>query len=275
MGNLVPADRKLYALRDVTATVDSLPLIASSIMSKKLASGSDVIVLDVKTGSGAFMKDPESSGKLAEIMVDIGRSAGKKIVAFVTDMNQPLGNAVGNALEVQEAVEILKGMHEGDLKTVSLSLAAMMVFLSGLARSLEEAEYMTADALNSGRALSSLADMIAAQGGDRRVADNCSLLPQAGKRVEVLSDVSGYIQLIRTDEIGLAASLLGSGRMKKEDRIDPAVGYGFQKGGDYGKVTGWQHFMSILKLPDEAVSRFKAAYTLGKENRKSRISYTV
>lgn len=222
--NLVPADKMLYALRDVTGTVDNISLIASSVMSKKLAAGSDAIVLDVKTGSGAFMKSVKDSAALARIMVEIGKRAGRKTVALVTDMNQPLGNAIGNALEVREAVEILQGGHDGDLKTLSCALAAEMVLLAGLAEDRSEAEIKVADALASGRALERFGMMINAQGGDVRVVHDTSLLPKASRRLPVTAANGGIISSIDAEAIGASAQLLGAGRFKKSDIIDPAVG---------------------------------------------------
>ncbi len=270
-GNLVPADKKLYALRDVTGTVDNVSLIASSIMSKKLAAGSDAIVLDVKTGSGAFMKTASASENLARMMVDIGRMAGKRMVALVTDMNQPLGNAVGNALEVREAIEILSGMHEGDLKAVSLALAARMIFLSGLSSSVSEAERTAEAALASGKALSSLAGMIEAQSGDPRVTEDCGLLPRAKSQISVTAESSGFIRSMKTDEIGVSALLLGAGRMRKEDRIDPAVGIWLSKRiGDpvsKGEELAVFHVNSEASL-DESLRRFRDALVIGPERPK-------
>lgn len=223
--NLVPADKKLYALRDVTGTVDNISLIAASIMSKKLASGSDAIVLDVKTGSGAFMKARKDSVALARTMVDIGKLAGRKVSALVTDMSQPLGLAVGNALEVIEAVEILRGEHgQGDLAKVSKALAARMLVESGLAEDAASAKPKLDAAIADGSGLAALRGMIEAQGGEPRVCDDLSLLPTATKRVEAKALRSGTVASMRCDEIGMAALLLGAGRRKKEDSIDPAVG---------------------------------------------------
>ncbi len=228
--NLVPADKKLYALRDVTATVDNMSLIAASIMSKKLASGSDAIVLDVKTGSGAFMVKLEDSKALGRAMVDIGNMAGRKTVALVTDMNQPLGDAVGNALEVQEAIEILSGQHKnGDLRKVSMALASRMLVVSNLAENIEQAEGMLETVLASGKALECLASMIEAQGGDASVTKDIKRLPQASKTIEVKSASSGWITSMENAEIGLSAMLLGAGRQTKEDVIDPAVGLWMRK----------------------------------------------
>lgn len=225
---LVPADKLLYALRDVTGTVDNMSLIASSIISKKLASGAGAIVLDVKTGNGAFMESREQAVELARLMVDIGQMTQKKFTALVTDMNQPLGNAVGNALEVQEAVEILQGKHEGDLKTVSLALAAHMVMAGGAASNENEAHEKIGRALGSGRALEKLAQMIEAQGGHPGVCDDTGLLPRARKTITIEAGRKGYIHGIATDQIGYAALLLGAGRIQKTDTIDPAVGIWMQ-----------------------------------------------
>jgi len=228
--NLVPADKKLYSLRDVTGTVDNISLIAGSIMSKKLASGSDVIVLDVKAGNGAFMRNPEEAAELAKIMVKIGNNAGRKTVALVTDMNQPLGNAVGNALEVQEAIEILQGKHlGGDLQTVCFSLASQMLILSGLAGTSGEAEKMLEEALKSGRALEKLEAMVKAQGGNPEVVRDVSILPQAETTEIITAEKAGWVCGIETMEIGYASMLLGAGRTKKTDPIDPAVGVWIHK----------------------------------------------
>jgi pyrimidine-nucleoside phosphorylase len=261
---LVPADKLLYALRDTTGTVDNISLISSSIMSKKLASGSETIVLDVKAGNGAFMKTDGEAKRLAEAMVAIGRKAGKNIAALVPDMNQPLGNAVGNSLEVKEAIEILQGKHEGDLKEVSLSLSARLLLLSGLAKDAKSAEAMALEALESGRALAHLADMIDAHGGDSGVCDDTGLLPAADSMLPVFAEQSGYIADIATDEIGISALLLGAGRVKKTDEIDPAVGIWLNKRrGDYvekGEELAHFHVNSIQRL-DEARKRFCKAYT--------------
>jgi pyrimidine-nucleoside phosphorylase len=222
--NLVPADRKLYALRDVTATVDNISLISSSIMSKKLASGADRIVLDVKVGSGAFMDQLDTARELAGLMVAIGRRAGHRTSALVTDMNQPLGRAVGNALEVQEAIAILRGECRGDLKSLSLELAAEMLLSAELASSREAAMVGLESALGSGRALQHLGQMIQLLGGDPRVCSDPSILPRAAEEVVVRAERGGFINQIRTAQIGSAALLLGAGRTKKDAPIDPAVG---------------------------------------------------
>lgn len=265
-GNMVPADKKLYALRDVTETIDSIPLIASSIMSKKIASGCDAIVLDVKTGSGAFMKTVKDSISLAKAMVNIGKLSGRKTIAIVTDMNQPLGFSVGNALEVREAVEVLKGLYESDLKTVSRTLAAHMLIASDICSEEIEALEKIDNAFMSGKALSKLASMIEAQGGNPEIIDNLSLLPAAAEIVSVKADKTGYIENIETEKIGYAAMLLGAGRRNKDDAIDPAVGIRLKKRrGDYvkkGEEIALFHVNSQLQL-EEAVSIFISAYTIG------------
>ncbi len=221
---LVPADRKLYALRDVTGTVDNLALISSSIMSKKLASGADGIVLDVKTGNGAFMRSVEQARELASMMTAIGVRAGKRSSALVSDMNQPLGTAVGNGIEVEEAVRVLRAEQGGDLKTVSLALAAEMLITGGLARNGEEASIMLQKALNSGAGLERLEQMIGLMDGNPAVCSDTSLLPQPAETVLLRARSSGFVNQIQTQGIGQSALLLGAGRGAKEDRIDPGVG---------------------------------------------------
>ena len=219
-GDLAPADKVLYALRDVTATVDSMPLIVSSILSKKIASGAQNIVLDVKCGSGALMETLEDAQALAQMLVEIGNAAGRRFCALVTDMNQPLGMNVGNALEVREAIEILSGQAGGALKEISLEIGAKMLALAGIPAGREK---LTA-ALESGAGLKKFAQMIAALGGDARVTEDVSLLPQAEAVLPVRATQSGYIQSVTANEIGRASLLLGAGRIRKEDSIDPAVG---------------------------------------------------
>ncbi|MEG6567395.1 pyrimidine-nucleoside phosphorylase [Thermoanaerobacterium saccharolyticum] len=222
--NLTPADKKLYALRDVTATVDSIPLIASSIMSKKIASGADGIVLDVKVGRGAFMKDIESAKKLANLMVEIGNSVGRKTVAHVTNMDEPLGLAIGNSLEVVEAIDVLKGNGSKDLIDVCMVLGADMLTIAGVAKDTEEANKMMEEALTSGKALEKFKEFIKAQGGDERIVDDLSLLPQA-KYVEAwVADEDLYIKDLYALDLGLIAMRLGAGRSTKEDTIDLSVG---------------------------------------------------
>jgi pyrimidine-nucleoside phosphorylase len=227
--SLVPADKKLYALRDVTATVDSIPLIAASIMSKKIAAGGDIIVLDVKCGSGAFMKTQEQAESLARIMVGIGESMGKKTAAVLTGMDQPLGNAVGNALEVREAINVLKGKGPKDVRKLCINLAGITLWLSGKVSHIDEGEEMAATHLDDGSGLQKFKELIIAQKGDPRVIDDEELLPKAQFRLSLISDQDGYISAINTEAVGLAAMKLGAGREKKEDVIDPGVGIVFYK----------------------------------------------
>lgn len=233
-GNLAPADKRLYALRDVTATVKSMPLIVSSIMSKKLAAGSKSIVLDVKAGSGAFISNLADAERLAEAMVSIGRRCGRNMAAVITDMNKPLGFSVGNALEVAEAVRVLKGEQKGDLYSVSLTLAALMV---SLARGItyEQALPLCEDAVRSGSAFCKMKEWVSAQGGDSGVLDNTDRLPQAEYSITLEGD-EGYLAAMDTERIGRAAMLLGAGRAKKDDRINFAAGIILhKKTGDYVK----------------------------------------
>ncbi|MDD7592853.1 MAG: thymidine phosphorylase [Peptoniphilaceae bacterium] len=222
--DIAPVDKVLYALRDVTGTVDSIPLIAASIMSKKLADGSDAIVLDVKYGSGAFMKTPEEAIELAQVMVGIGEANGKKTLALITDMTQPLGRAVGNALEVREAVETLQGGGPEDFRAVCVALASAMLLAGEKAESREEAEAMVQEAVTSGRALQKLKAMVQNQGGDVAALDDLSKLPQATLEQDVVATQTGVVVAIDAETIGKASLALGAGRRRKEDAIDPAVG---------------------------------------------------
>lgn len=223
-GNLTPADKKLYALRDVTGTVNSIPLIASSIMSKKIAAGADAIILDVKTGDGAFMKTQEDAEKLAHAMVRIGNHVGRKTIAIISDMSQPLGFAIGNALEVKEAIETLQGKGPKDLTELVLTLGSQMVILAGKAKTSEEAKEMLLDAIHSGKALAKFKEFLANQGGDASIVDDLTKLPQAKYKIELPAKQSGYISRMVADEIGVASMILGAGRATKEDVIDLAVG---------------------------------------------------
>lgn len=223
-GNLTPADKKLYALRDVTGTVNSIPLIASSIMSKKIAAGADAIVLDVKTGDGAFMKTQEDAEKLAHAMVRIGNHVGRKTIAIISDMSQPLGFAIGNALEVKEAIETLQDKGPKDLTELVLTLGSQMVILAGKAKTGEEAKEMLLDAIHSGKALAKFKEFLANQGGDASIVDDLTKLPQAKYKIELPAKQSGYISRMVADEIGVASMILGAGRATKEDVIDLAVG---------------------------------------------------
>ncbi|CEE01928.1 MULTISPECIES: pyrimidine-nucleoside phosphorylase [Bacillaceae] len=223
-GNLTPADKKLYALRDVTGTVNSIPLIASSIMSKKIAAGADCIVLDVKVGSGAFMKNVADAKELAETMVEIGNSVGRKTMAVISDMDQPLGFAIGNALEVKEAIATLKGTGPQDLTELCLTLGSQMVYLAKKAESVDEARQMLISAIQSGKALEKMKSFITSQGGDATCIDDLEKLPQAKYKIELPAKASGWIEKMMADKIGLAAMQLGAGRETKESKIDLAVG---------------------------------------------------
>jgi pyrimidine-nucleoside phosphorylase/thymidine phosphorylase len=227
--NLVPADKKIYALRDVTATVNSVPLIASSIMSKKIASGADAIVLDVKVGSGAFMKTVEEARELAKTMVEIGKSLNRKTVAVLSNMNQPLGKEVGNANEIKEAIKVLKGMGEEDETTVALTIASYMTVLGGSFKDFETAYNHLENIIKSGEAISKFKELIRIQGGDSEIVDNPDKLPKAKYSIEIKSDVSGYVNYIDAEGIGIAAMLLGAGRRTKEDKIDYAAGITLNK----------------------------------------------
>lgn len=232
-GKLCPADKKLYALRDVTATVDSMPLIASSIMSKKLAGGADCIVLDVKCGSGAFMKDEDSAVALAEKMVEIGRGAGKRIAALVTDMDIPLGRYIGNSLEIIEAVETLNGNGPDDLTEIALLLSAKLLELAGKG-SFEECKSLAKSKIEDGSALRKLAEMVALQGGNPEYIYNTSLFEKPKFKKEIVSTESGYISATDTELVGSVCVALGAGRLKKEDDIDPTAGIILnKKTGDY------------------------------------------
>lgn len=222
-GELAPADKKLYALRDVTATVESIPLIASSIMSKKLAAGSQGIVLDVKTGSGAFMKTVEDSERLAEEMVSIGKAAGRKVTALITDMDIPLGASVGNSLEVIEAIKTLKGEGEKNLTEVCLSLAAQMLCMV-TGRDDMVCRKMAKKSIEDGSALNKLREMITAQGGNADVIDNSGAFKQPKFNVDIISERDGYISRMDAERVGIASVILGAGREKKEDPIDPSAG---------------------------------------------------
>ena len=223
-GNLTPADKKLYALRDVTGTVNSIPLIASSIMSKKIAAGADAIVLDVKTGSGAFMKTLDDAEALAHAMVRIGNNVGRNTMAIISDMSQPLGNAVGNSLELKEAIATLKGNGPKDLTELVLTLGSQMVVLAEQATSLDEARQMLIDAIKTGKALNKFKTFLSNQGGDDSIVDSPEKLPSAKYQVEFKAKKDGYITEIIANEIGVASMMLGAGRQTKEDVIDLGVG---------------------------------------------------
>lgn len=266
-GELAPADKKLYALRDVTATVESIPLIASSIMSKKLAAGSKGIVLDVKTGSGAFMKTVEESENLAKEMVAIGKSAGRSVTAVITNMDIPLGDSVGNSLEVIEAIKTLKGEGESDLTEVCLTLAAQM--LSMVTGEDEKTCYsMAKGAIDNGLAINKLREMISAQGGNANVVDDYSLFKQPKYTAEIFSECDGYIEHTDAEKIGIASVILGAGREKKGDPIDPSAGIVLKKKtGDYVKKG---EPLAVFYTDDEvkiegAKQEFLDAFTFGNE----------
>ncbi len=264
-GNMVPADKKIYALRDVTATVDSIPLIASSIMSKKIAAGSDGIVLDVKTGSGAFMKTLDDSIALAQKMVAIGTRAGRNCCALITDMDVPLGHAVGNALEIKESIEVLKGGGPEDLREVSLGLAANMLYMAQKG-TIEECYRLAEEAIENGSALKALARMVEGQGGDKSYVEQPDKFPCAPYSYEVLADKEGIITHMDTESVGIASVLLGAGRSKKEDVIDPWAGIILKK--KYGEKVQAGDVLAVLYASDEslfgdAARKLKSAYTIG------------
>ncbi|MCJ1907327.1 pyrimidine-nucleoside phosphorylase [Planococcus ruber] len=258
-GNLTPADKKLYALRDVTATVNSIPLIASSIMSKKIAAGADAIVLDVKTGEGAFMKTAEDAKELAHAMVGIGNATGRKTMAIISDMSQPLGFAIGNALEVKEAIETLQGNGPEDLTELCLVLGSQMVVVGGKAETLEEARAMLEEVIANGKALEIMKQFIENQGGNPAIVDDVNLLPQAKYVNEVPSEEEGYISFMEADEIGTAAMVLGAGRATKESEIDLAVGIVLKKKvGDF--VKKGESIATIYSNTEELAECMKMIY---------------
>lgn len=226
---IAPADRKLYALRDVTGTVESPYLICASIMSKKLAEGIDALVLDVKTGSGAFMKSEEDAVYLAELMVETGERMGKQVIALITDMDQPLGNMIGNALEVVEVIDVLRGRGPEDLRELCLETAGWMLHLGGVVANVAEGKKRSAQLISSGAALEKFRQMVELQGGDPRILEDVTRLPQARHTQQVTSAKSGYLSSIQCEQIGTASVILGGGRERKEDSVDPSVGIVLQK----------------------------------------------
>ena len=262
---LVPADKKLYALRDVTGTVPSIPLIVSSIMSKKLASGADVIVLDVKCGSGAFMKTPEQAAELARGLTRVGRLAGRKCAAVITDMDEPLGAAVGNALEVKEAISVLRGETRGELLELCLTLGACLLTEGGLAESETQARAMLQQSIDSGAALEKLRQLVAGQGGDARAVDDWSLLPDAPVKCEAEAHSAGWVQRIEAEKVGLASMQLGGGRVTKDSEIDLSVGLELHKKvGDrveIGESLATIH-AATAEQAAEAAELLRACYTL-------------
>ena len=261
--NLVPADKMLYALRDVTATVDSIPLIASSIMSKKIAGGADKIILDVKFGSGAFMKNYENALELGSLMVKIGELAGRETVAYITDMDQPLGLAIGNSIEVIEAAETLKGRGHEDLLSLCLEFGSEMMVLAEIEKDKSKALERLKASIDSGKALDKFKEIISSQGGEPRVLDDYSLLPKANFELEVRAQADGFIKQIDAIRLGLVSMKLGAGRQKKDDIIDPAVGiWIYKKVSD--KVTKGECIAKILANDKEkltwAADETKAAF---------------
>lgn len=267
-GNLTPADKKLYGLRDVTGTVNSIPLIASSIMSKKLASGADGIVLDVKTGTGAFMKELSDSKQLAQAMVKIGTKLGKKTMAVISDMNQPLGLAVGNALEVKEAIAMLKGEGPEDVLELCLTLGSHMVVMAKKAESVDEARKALEDAISSGKAIETLKVFIEAQGGDASVVDDVTKFPEVPYKIEVKAQSEGMVKSIEADRIGTAAMMLGAGRATKDDDILLDVGLILHKKiGDVVKVGDpIVTLHSRKEQAEEVVSIVQKAYDIAHEH---------
>ena len=263
---LAPADKRLYALRDVTATVESIPLIVASILSKKLAEGIDGLVLDVKVGSGAFMKTEAQARELATALVEVARGAGKKCVAWLTRMDRPLGRAVGNALETIEAFEVLHGRGPEDLVEVTLALGASMLVLGGVAATEDEARARLRAAIADGSAAAVARKMVAAQGGDPRAVDDPAVFARAPVIREVRAPRQGFITAIDTHAVGTAGVALGAGRVRAEDAVDPAVGFAFERNtGDAvteGEVIAWVHAGDETRA-DEAVSRLLQAITVG------------
>jgi pyrimidine-nucleoside phosphorylase len=265
---IAPADKKIYALRDVTGTVESPYLICASIMSKKLAEGVDGLVLDVKTGSGAFMKEQKDAEYLAGLMVETGRRMGKRMVALITDMEQPLGNYVGNALEVVECVDILNGKGAADLRDLCLELAAWMFVFGGKSPSVSEGRKLSAELIANGKAMQKFREMIRVQGGDERVVDEPHRLPQPSHMVDLRARADGYVVSIMCEKIGTACVVLGGGREKKEDAVDPAVGFIVRKKlGD--RVCTGDPLVTIFYNSDarlaEAQRLIESAYTIAPE----------
>lgn len=223
-GEVAPADKKIYGLRDVTDTVDSIPLIASSIMSKKIASGTDALVIDVKTGAGAFMKTLDQSRDLAHALVDIGKQAGLQCMAVISDMNQPLGNKIGNALEIEESIDVLKGKGPVDLTELVLTLGSYMVVMGGKAKTPDQARQLLEQTITDGTAYDRFKAMVVAQGGDPRVMDDYQVMPQAKYQIPYLAKCAGVVTKLTADEIGTASMLLGGGRQKADDQLDYSVG---------------------------------------------------
>ena len=271
--HIAAADKKLYALRDVTATVENIGLITSSIMSKKLASGSDAIVLDVKTGRGAFMKTQEDARQLAEWMVDIGKRSGKKMAAFITDMEQPLGCGVGNSIEVMEAINTLKGLGPGDITELSRQLAGYMIYIGGKADSFEEGVRKADQSLRDGSGLRQFRAFVEAQGGDPAITEDPSLFPQASIILELKASGSGYVTALDAETVGKASQLSGAGRAKKEDPVDLAAGIILNK--KVGDPVADGELLARIYANDEgkakaALEVLESAYSFGAEPLRAR-----
>ena len=265
--NLAPADKQIYALRNVTATIDSIPLIASSIMSKKLAAGADGIVLDVKTGAGAFMQKYEDAVELAKTMVYIGECAGKKVVALITGMEQPLGNAIGNAIEIKEAIETLNGKGPQDLVDLVLELGSMMLVVAGIESSSSAARRTLEKNIAQKKGLEKLAELIEAQGGNPEVIENLDLLPQPKTKIEINAEVAGFIEKINALEVGMASRILGAGRKTKTEPIDLSIGILLKKKVgdrvDKGEPLAVFYSDGDKQKIDPAKAKFLSAYTIG------------
>jgi len=263
---IAPADKKLYALRDVTATVESPYLICASIMSKKLAEGIDALVLDVKTGDGAFMKRPEDAEYLAQLMVETGRGMGKKVVALITDMEQPLGRKIGNALELDECLDVLHGAGPPDLRSLCDELAAWMLFLAGRTPDVAEGRALAAEMIESGRARDTFREIIRAQGGDPEVVDDVARLPRAKNLAKVKAERAGFVTKIQCEQVGIASMMLGGGREKKEDVVDPAVGLVIEKkvgeAVEAGSTLCTVHYNSDMRL-HEVMELLSTSFTIG------------
>ena len=267
-GHITPADKKIYALRDVTGTVENMSLIASSIMSKKLAAGSDAIVLDVKCGDGAFMKKQEDARELGQIMCDIGESAGRKTIAMITDMNQPLGCAVGNGLEVREAIDVLHGKGPSDITELSLQLAGAMIYLGGRVKAFEEGAYMARQALSSGAAWEKFRMLVQHQGGDLETIEDPDLLPRSDTKKQIIADSYGFVSRIEAEQIGIASQHTGAGRAVKDEAIDPGAGVVLEKKvGDHvskGEVLA-AVYASSRKKAELAADEVELAYTISRD----------
>lgn len=275
-GNIAPADKKIYALRDVTDTVDSIPLIASSIMSKKIASGADALVIDVKTGAGAFMKTLADSRELAEALVGIGKGVGMQCMALITDMNQPLGKAIGNALEIQESIELLKGNGPADLEKLIVVIGGYMAVMGNKAATVEQGQQLCEDVIHNGQALERFRAMIKDQGGDPRVIDDPEeILPQAKYRITLPAKTSGVVSKIVANEIGVASMLLGGGRQKANDKLDYAVGIMLNKkiGDSVEKGEPLLTIYSNRKKVDDIKSLLYGNIEIAKQAQKPKLIY--